>query len=361
MLYGRPAEQAMIDGLLADARARRSGALVVRGEPGIGKTALLGYAARAADQSNIRVIRGAGAELEAGLPFAGLHLLLRPVLDRRFALPQPQQDALSAALGLKGGPRCDRFLVGLAVLSLLAELAGDGPLVCLADDAHWLDRASVGTLLFAARRLGAEGIVIIFAARPDLPFPASGLTALELGGLDPASAATLVMAHGGAGLTPSMRSRILAESCGNPLALIELAGVHLNAPCGADRPAADPAVSLTGRLQEAFGSGVRRLPANTRTLLLVAAAEVRGDLGVILEAGKALGVTATAMAPAERAGLIRTGDGRPFGNSKRSAIMPARRSRTAALRGSRNERSAPLTCSAIPCVPSICTAQQVIR
>ena len=176
MLYGRATERAIIDRLLADARAGRSGALVVRGEAGVGKTALLDYAAAAAGTvasdhgappgvAAVRVVRGAGVQSEAELPFAGLHLLLGSVLDRRVALPQPQRDALDAAFGLRRVGPYDRFLVGLAVLSLLAELAEDGPLVCLIDDAQWLDRASAEALVFAARRLGAEVIAIIFSAR----------------------------------------------------------------------------------------------------------------------------------------------------------------------------------------------------
>src|SRR6266704_3846115 len=184
MLYGRDAEQSVIDGLLAGARAGRSDALVIRGEAGIGKTALLDYAVAAAGAvpvtvsggaaagsaarpgtAGFRVIRSAGVESEAELPFAGLHVLLGSVLDRRLLRPGPQRDALDAAFGLRHAGSRDRFLVGLAVLSLLAELAEDGPLLCLADDAHWLDRASAEALVFAARRLGAEGIAVIFTAR----------------------------------------------------------------------------------------------------------------------------------------------------------------------------------------------------
>src|SRR6266702_5538545 len=177
MLHGRSVERSVVERLLAGARAGRSGVLVVRGDPGVGKTALLDYAAAAASAGvsaggvaggampgggatrgvgSFRVLRGVGVESEADLSFAGLHGLLGPALGRRFALPRRQRDALDGAFGLKRAGPGDRFLVGLAVLSLLAELAEDSPLLCLADDAHWLDRSSAGALVFAARRLDAE-------------------------------------------------------------------------------------------------------------------------------------------------------------------------------------------------------------
>jgi DNA-binding CsgD family transcriptional regulator len=309
VLYGRAVEQAIIDELLTGARTGRSGVLVMRGDPGIGKTALLDYAARSADAAAgtdgvaMRVIRSGGVESEAELPFAGLHLLLGPALDRLPALPQPQQDALGAALGLRRAGPYDRFLVGVAVLSLLAELAEDRPLACLVDDAHWLDRASAGALAFAARRLDAEGIVIIFAARGgEAAFPASGLRALWLGGLDAASAAALLAEHAG-GLAAPVRSRILAETCGNPLGLIELPAAYLAAPPAAGWPR-NPALALTDRLQRAFEGQARRLPADTRTVLLAAASEDSGDLDVLLDAAGVLGVGAAALGLAEQAGLI---------------------------------------------------------
>src|SRR6266536_5726357 len=229
MLRGRAAEQAVVDGLLAGAGGGRSGVLVVRGDPGIGKSALRDYAAAAAaggGGGGMRVLRGGGAAAEAELSFAGLQLLLRSVLARRVGLPPPQRDALDAALGLRRVGCGDRFLVGLAVLSLLAELAEDGPLLCLVDDAHWLDRASAEALVFAARRLGAEGIAVIFTARDhDAPFPAPGLPVLRLGGLDAGSATALLGVHG-PGLAADIRCHILAEAQGNPLGLIELCAAY---------------------------------------------------------------------------------------------------------------------------------------
>jgi DNA-binding CsgD family transcriptional regulator/tetratricopeptide (TPR) repeat protein len=330
-MHGRAAERSTIDRLLAHARAGHSGALVIRGEAGIGKTALLDYAARAAgagvlgdaasdgaapgkpapsDMAALRVIRGAGVRSEAELPFAGLHLLLGSALDRGFALPQPQRDALGAAFGRRravAGP-ADRFLVGVAVLSLLVELAEDGPLACLVDDAQWLDRASAEALLFAARRLDAEGIVFIFAARDhDVPFWAQGLPELRLGALDPASAAALLMEHGGAELPAEARELILAEAQGNPLGLIELRAAYLSAPAAVwPGPGA---LALTDRLQQAFDGQVDRLPEPTQTLLLAAAADDSGDLGVVLEAARALGMEAADLGPAEQADLVHVVDG----------------------------------------------------
>jgi DNA-binding CsgD family transcriptional regulator len=313
VLYGRAVEQSVIEQLLADASGGRSGVLVIRGDPGIGKTALLDYAARSAnvapepDGVGMRVIRGRGVESEAELPFAGLHLLLRSALDHLPALPRTQQDALGAALGLRRAGPYDRFLVGVAVLSLLAELAEGRPLVCLVDDAHWLDRASASALVFAARRLDAEGIAIIFAARDDhAVFPASGLRVLRLSGLDAASAAALLADHA-KGLTPAARARILAEACGNPLGLIELPAAYLAAPPAAGWPG-NTTLALTDRLQQAFEGQIRRLPADTRTILLAAASEDSGDLGVLLDAAAALGVEAAALGSAEQAGLIGIAD-----------------------------------------------------
>ncbi|WP_433247803.1 helix-turn-helix transcriptional regulator [Streptosporangium sp. CA-135522] len=292
MLYGRAAEQAVIDRLLADSRAGRSGSLLVRGEPGIGKTALLEYAAGSA--GDMRIIRGTGVESEAELPFAGLNLLLRPVFDRVEALPEQQERALRAAFGLASAEAGDRLLVGLAVLSLLSELAEDGPLLMLVDDAQWLDRASTDALLFAARRLDAEGVALILAARE--PFTAPGMAELPVKGLDASAAAALL----GAGVDPVVRYRVLAEAQGNPLALIEL-------PAAA--PADGTALPLTRRVQDAFLGQVRQLPEATQGLLAVAAAEDTGDLAVVLRAAAGFGDFLEDLHPAESAGLIRVDEG----------------------------------------------------
>lgn len=285
--------------MLADCRAGRSGSLFITGEPGIGKTALLEYAASAA--AGLRVVRSTGIESEAHLPFAGLHLLLRPALDRTGALPAPQARAVRGVFGLAPAEPGDRMLVGLAVLSLLAEFADGGAVLCLVDDAQWLDRASAEALLFAARRLDAEGIALIIAARPG--FAAPGLTQLSLTGLDASSAAGLLAEHA-ATLSPADRYRVLAEAQGNPLALLELP-----AALAADRSVTTGhAMPMTDTVQAAFLHQVRRLPEPTQQLLLVAAAEDTGDRDVILRAAAPLGCEPSDLVPAEAAGLVRLDD-----------------------------------------------------
>ncbi|WP_433245247.1 ATP-binding protein [Streptosporangium sp. CA-135522] len=300
MLYGRDAERAVIRGLLTDARDGGSGVLVVRGEPGIGKTALL---ESFAIQDDMQVLRGVGIESEAELPFGGLHLLLRPALSSHLhTLPDPQRQALEGAFGLALGVPADRMLVGLAVLTLLSELTEDAPVLCLIDDAQWLDRPSAEALLFAARRLGSEGVVMIFAVRDgEAPFPTPGLAELRLEGLSAEAAAALVDERDRE-LTPEVRRRILAGAGGNPLALIEL-------PAALAVPAQGPALPLTNRLQLAFHTQAERLPSTSRTLLLVAAADDTGDLAVLLRAAGPLGAGVEDLPATEKAGLLRV-DGR---------------------------------------------------
>ncbi|MGW4118324.1 helix-turn-helix transcriptional regulator [Nocardia sp. NPDC004711] len=308
MLYGRAEELALIDRLLADAVAGRSGALVLTGPAGIGKTALLDYAAARAD--GLRVIRVSGIELEAELPFAGLHLLLRPALDRLHALPEPQAAALRGAFGLAAAETGDRFLIGLAVLSMLAELAEDGPVLCLVDDAQWLDRSSAEALTFAARRLHHEGVLLLFAVRGGT-HPVAGLSAHELRGLDRAAAAALLDERYPE-LAPQVRTRMLAESEGNPLALVELP----SALSADQRTGAAPAVPydlamlpLSTRVQTAFGARAARLDEAAATLLLIAAAEQTGELSVVLDTAATFGASPADLAAAERSGLlVRRGD-----------------------------------------------------
>ncbi|MFD4357371.1 AAA family ATPase [Nocardia sp. NPDC058518] len=297
MLHGRDTEQARIDDLLSGARMGRSGALVLRGEAGIGKTALLDYAAA----QGIPTVRSAGIESEAELPFAALHLLVRPGMELVRQLPSRQRDALEAAFGLGDGAPADRMLIGLAVLTLLAEEAAQGPLLCLIDDAHWLDRATAEALLFAARRLDAEGVVMLFATRSGpQDFPAPGLTELALSGLRPDAAAALLDA-GTTPLTPAVRYRLLAESDGNPLALLELPSA-----VGEDTVDETNPLPLTQRLQLAFHGRVTRLPAATRTVLLVAAAAGAADLAPVLRAASALGASLQDLQPAQDAGMVAT-------------------------------------------------------
>ncbi|WP_214414669.1 helix-turn-helix transcriptional regulator [Sphaerisporangium fuscum] len=310
MLYGREAEQSAIDRLLAD----RTGVLILSGEAGIGKTALLEYVARTAQG---RVLRVSGVESEAELPFAALHLLLRPMFDRIQALPGQQADALMSALGLGRAAPGDRFLIRLATLSLLTELAADQPLVCLVDDAQWLDQESADALLFAARRLHAEPIVVIFAARDDGPsFPASGQPELRLTGLAPEPAARL-LAERADELALAVRELIVAEAHGNPLALLELP--HTLTPeqrAGASVPLAfslGVAEPVSGRVLAGFRARIEELPAASRTCVLVAALDDSGDLDTLNRALHGLGVSLTDFAPAERAGLVRiTGAGVAF-------------------------------------------------
>jgi DNA-binding CsgD family transcriptional regulator len=306
MLHGRSAETARIDVLLAAARHGRSGALVIRGEAGVGKTALLDYAAATA---GMRVLRGTGIESEAELPFAALQLLLRPGVGRLEVLPPPQAQALRGAFGLAGTPGADRFLIGLAALSLLAELAGDAALLCLIDDAHWLDRASADALQFAARRLGSEGVVLLASARED-GFEAPGLPELTLGRLG-REASRALLAERAPGLPPALADRVLAEADGNPLALLELPAalsgsskVPVALAASLELPAPLP---LPRRLQQSYYRQVAALPAPTRTFLLVAAAEETGDLGLVRRAAQALSVPAAAADAAERSGLIAVG------------------------------------------------------
>nr|WP_206314811.1 helix-turn-helix transcriptional regulator [Streptomyces coryli] len=286
-MYGRSAELSALTRLIEDARAATSGVLVVRGEPGIGKSALLDAAAEAPPP--MAVLRGTGIESEAQLPFAGLHLLLRPALGKLARLPAPQQRALEGAFGLGPAAPADRMLIGLAVLSLLSELADDGPLLCLVDDAQWLDRPTAEALLFAVRRLGAEPIAVVFAVRDgELPFPTPGLPELRLPRLGPADAAALLDAQRGGALLPEVRHRVLDEARGNPLALIEL-------PVGLAAEGDGTGLPLTSRLQDAFHGQVARLPEATRALLLVAAADESGELATVLAAARALSAGADAL------------------------------------------------------------------
>jgi DNA-binding CsgD family transcriptional regulator len=233
-------------------------------------------------------------------------LLLRPALGRLDVLPPPQAQALRGAFGLAGTPGADRFLIGLAALSLLSELAGDGALLCLVDDAHWLDHASADALLFAARRLESEGIVLLASARED-GFDAPGLPELPLGRLG-REASRALLAERAPGLPPALADRVLAEADGNPLALLELPAAlseGSRAPVALAASLELPApLPLPRRLQQSYYRQVAALPAPTRTFLLVAAAEETGDLGLVRRAAHALGVPATAADAAERSGLI---------------------------------------------------------
>jgi DNA-binding CsgD family transcriptional regulator len=310
MLYGRHEECAAIDRLLADAGGQRSGALVIRGEVGLGKSALLAYAAdRAAGR--MRVLWGSGVESESELAFAALHQLVRPVLDHVERLPGPQATALQGAFGLATTQGRDRFLIGVGALSLLAEVAEERPLVCLVDDAQWLDQPSADALSFAARRLEAEGIVLLVAARDDdlHAFTAPSFQELRLTGLDAAAAGQLLTDQSPAGLAPNVRERLVEATQGNPLALLELLA-SLSADQLAGRASLPDPLPVSAGVEQVFLERVRRLPDPTQTLLLAIAAEETGDPAVIFRVGRALGTGTEAFEEAATAGLVRIAEGR---------------------------------------------------
>src|SRR5437660_834288 len=248
MLWGRRQQFISLDGLLAEVRARRSRVLVVRGEAGIGKTALLGYAAETAP--DFRAARAEGIESEMELPFAALHQLCSPLLGQLGALPGPQRDALGVAFGLSSGSAPDRFLVGLAVLGLLSDVAADRQLLCLIDDGQWLDQASAQALAFVARRLDAESVALLFGTRdPAGGGDLAGLPGLALEGLADADARALLASVIPGRLDERVRDRIIAESGGNPLALLELPHGVTAAEWAGGFGVAGPA-PLTGRIEQ---------------------------------------------------------------------------------------------------------------
>ncbi|HEX3979479.1 MAG TPA: AAA family ATPase [Solirubrobacteraceae bacterium] len=307
VLRGRRDQCAALDGLLEGARAGQSGLLVLRGDPGIGKTALLEYAIGSSSSSPMRVLRAGGVEAEMELPFAALHQLCAPLLDRLDGLPGPQRDALAKTFGLSVGAAPDRFFVGLAVLGLLSEAAEARPLLCVIDDAQWLDRASAQALAFVARRMLAEPVVILVATREPRDLLA-GLPELVLEGLGDADARALLASVIPGRLDERVADELLAETRGNPLALLELPrGLSTTQLAGGfGLPAA---LSLSGRIEESFQQRLEALPEDTQRLLLVAAAEPTGDPGLLWHAIERLGITAAALEPAESAGLIEI-DGR---------------------------------------------------
>jgi DNA-binding CsgD family transcriptional regulator len=304
MLRGRRVECGVLDGLVEGVRDGRSAALVVRGEAGVGKTALLDYAVESAP--DLRSMRAAGVEPEMELAFAGLHQLCWPMLDRLGRLPGPQADALRIAFGLEAGPAPDRFLVGLAVLSLLSEVAGEQPLVCVVDDVQWLDRASAQVLAFVARRLLAEAVLVIFATRePGTDF--QGLPELVVEGLRHADARELLGSVVRWPLDERVADRIVAETRGNPLALLELPRGCSPAELagGFGLPGILP---LPGRLREDFLRRVESLPEQTRLLLAVAAADPTGDPALVRRAAGCLGLGAKVAEQAEETELLDIGE-----------------------------------------------------
>ena len=301
----RTSEREALDGVLADARGGQSAVLVMRGEAGIGKTALLRYAARQA--SGFRVAQVAGVEAEMELPFSGIHQLCAPVLDRLDALSQPQQNALNVALGLAPGDVPDRFLVGLAVLGLLSAAAEERPLLCLVEDAHWLDAASGLILGFVARRLLADSVAIVAAIRePNTRHDFDGLPELRLRGLAEQDARTLLMSAVPGRIDDRVRDRIVAETRGNPLALLDLPQSMSAAELTGGFELL-PATDLPRHLEEQYHQRAGELPEATQRLLLLAAAEPLGDATLIWRAAQALGIDRSSLAPAEDAQLVEVG------------------------------------------------------
>lgn len=305
-LLGRRAEREAIEDLLAQAHAGRSGVFLVRGEAGIGKTAILEHARDTAAASGFRVEHSAGVESETQFAFAGVHQLCAPLLDRIGVLPDPQQAALGVAFGERAGAAPDRFLVGLATLNLLAEVAEERPLLCLIDDAQWLDEASAQVLAFVARRVAAERMALVFAVRDPTEsevHPFVGLPELRLDGLGEPDARVLLAAAVRAPLDDGVRDRIVAEARGNPLALLELhnSGQPAQLAGGFELP---DALDVPRRIEDGFQRRSDSLPAETQLLLLVAAADPTGETELLWGAAVHLGIAPEAAAPAEVAGLL---------------------------------------------------------
>ncbi|RSM58332.1 LuxR family transcriptional regulator [Actinoplanes sp. ATCC 53533] len=309
-LRGRRSECQTLERLVAHAKAGRSQVLVLRGEPGVGKSALLEHVVERA--AGCRVLRAAGVESEMELAYAGLHQLCVPLMGFLDRLPGPQRDALAIAFGLRAGSVPDRFLVGLAVLSLVAEVAEEQPLVCVVDDCQWLDRVSAQTLAFVARRLLAERVALVFSVRTSAPGSGDdlvgprelvGLRELVVWGLRDTDARALLESVVPGRLDERVRDRIVAETHGNPLALLELTRglTPVELAGGFGRPDARPLVS---QIEQSYLRRVGSLPGDAQRLLLAAAAEPVGDVSLLRRAAERLDIGPDAEAAAEAADLI---------------------------------------------------------
>src|SRR3954463_16171649 len=303
VVHDRRGEREGLDRLLAAVRGGQSRVLVVSGEAGVGKTALLESAIGFA--SGFRVVRAVGVESEMELAFAALQQLCAPMLDRLDRLPGPQQDALRVAFGLRAGSAPDRFLVGLAVLSLFSEAAEEQPLVCVVDDAQWVDRISAQALVFVARRLLAESVALLFATR-EADEELTGLPGMLVEGLGKGDAQALLGSALRVPLDERVRERIVAETRGNPLALLELPRGLTPAQLagGFGLPGA---MALSRRIEESFRRRLATLPKDTRRFLVVAAADPVGDPVLVWRAAKRLGVGPEAANAAEAEGLLSIG------------------------------------------------------
>jgi DNA-binding CsgD family transcriptional regulator len=346
MLLGRLPERAALSQLLDAARAGRSGVLVLRGEAGVGKTALLDHAIESA--AGMRVARVAGVESEMELAFASLQQLCAPMLGKLESLPGPQRDALGVAFGLNAGAAPDRFLVGLAALSLLSEVAEQQPLLCVIDDAQWLDRASVQALAFVARRLLAEPVALVFATR-EPGEELRGLPELPVGGLRDSDARELLSSVIRGPLDERVRDRIIAETRGNPLALLELPQGVTPAELagGFGLPSVPGLPGLSGRIEDSFRRRLEVLPGDAQRLMLIAAAEPAGEPALVWRAAERLGIGIGVLAPAVDAGLLVIGERVVFRHPLvRSAVYRAaspqeRRAAHQALAGTMDPRADP--------------------
>src|SRR3984885_4129594 len=301
VLHGRRDERVVLDRLLAAVRGGQSGVLVVSGEAGVGKTALLESAIGSA--SGFWVLRAVGVESEMELAFAALQQLCAPMIDRLDRLPGPQQDALGVAFGLRAGDAPDRFLVGLAVLSLFAEVAEEQPLLCVVDDAHWLDRASAHAVVFVARRLLADSVALLLVTREPSD-ELEGLPRLIVEGLGDRDARALLGLAVRVPLDEQVRERLVAETRGNPLALLELPRGSMPGELAGGFGLLD-APGLSGRIEASFRRRFAGLPAETQRLLVVAAADPVGDPVLVWRAADRLGIGVQAAADTD--GLLAIG------------------------------------------------------
>ena len=303
MLVGRDLETAHLAGLLRQARHGSSASLVVHGEPGVGKSALLD--ALVADAGAALVLRTQGVEVEAPLAFAALHRMLLPVMRLREGLAGPQARALRVAFGEEDGPSIEPFLVAVATLSMLTSAAEESTVLCVVEDAHWLDSATADALLFCARRLGADRVLMVFSARDGAatPFRPDGIGELHLAGLDPAAARELLDRRLGDVPAPEVTERLIAESGGNPLALLELPAELSPSQLGGSSPLPEQ-LHLTTRVEQAFLDRSRLLPPPVQSVLLLAAADDTGELAVVRRAASTLGVAEQALEAAVASGLL---------------------------------------------------------
>jgi DNA-binding CsgD family transcriptional regulator len=313
VLHGRERELSILNGMVDRLAAGTGGALILRGDPGIGKSALLAAVAATARDSGIEILTAVGVQSEARLPFAGLHQLLRPRLRLAEGLPARQRAALLAGFGGSEDVAAELYLIALATLELISDAAASSPVLLIVEDAQWLDQPSCTALAFVARRLAAEPAVLLIATRdgPDSPFDGSGLPDLRLAGLDEQAAGALLDTYP-TDLGPVVRERLLQDAAGNPLALVELPAALLSEHLG-DSALVPSLLPLTARLERAFAMQEMELPVATRSLLLVAAADDDDALGELLSAAsvvQSVPVTVDAVTPAVVAGLVKVTGGR---------------------------------------------------